>query len=115
MCKIEAVDGSNISAYTVHECDAINRVGMRSKRFVFTGHLNGGIQVSLLNRTSRNSVGIKFSCRFNCPHKDSNSQQLPQSNIIWDWIVGDIYCIVLNSHLTKSVFSNTYCNFKVSF
>ncbi|XP_064402995.1 BTB/POZ domain-containing protein KCTD3-like isoform X2 [Halichondria panicea] len=45
VCHIDSVDGSNISAYTVHECEAINRVGMRSKRFIFTGHLNGSIQV----------------------------------------------------------------------
>ncbi len=48
MCRIDAVDGSNISAYTVHECEAINRVGMRSKRFVFTGHINGSIQVRVI-------------------------------------------------------------------
>ncbi len=46
VCQIDSVDGSNISAFTVHECEAINRVGMRSKRFVFTGHVNGSIQVS---------------------------------------------------------------------
>ena len=39
------MDGSNISAYCVHECEAANRTGMRSRRFVFTGHLNGSVQV----------------------------------------------------------------------
>jgi len=47
VCKIESVDGSNISAYYVHECEAINRTGLRSRRFVFTGHLNGTVQVRL--------------------------------------------------------------------
>ena len=45
VCEINSVDGSNISTYCVHECEAINRVGMRSRRFIFTGHVNGSIQV----------------------------------------------------------------------
>lgn len=45
VCKIESVDGSNISAYYVHECDAVNRTGLRSRRFIFTGHTNGSVQV----------------------------------------------------------------------
>lgn len=39
------MDGSNISAYYVHECEAVNRTGLRSRRFVFTGHVNGSVQV----------------------------------------------------------------------
>lgn len=46
VCKIESVDGANISAYYVHECEAINRTGLRSRRFIFTGHVNGTVQVS---------------------------------------------------------------------
>ena len=42
---IKSVDGSNITTYYVHECEAANRIGMRSRRFVFTGHTNGAIQV----------------------------------------------------------------------
>ena len=45
VCKIESVDGSNISAYYVHECDAVNRSGLRCRRFIFTGHVNGTVQV----------------------------------------------------------------------
>ena len=46
VCEINSVDGSNISVYCVHECEAANRIGMRSRRFIFTGHINGSIQVS---------------------------------------------------------------------
>ena len=46
VCEINSVDGSNISVYCVHECEAANRIGMRPRRFIFTGHLNGSIQVS---------------------------------------------------------------------
>ena len=45
VCKIKSVDGSNITTYCVHECEAANRIGMRSRRFIFTGHTNGAIQV----------------------------------------------------------------------
>ena len=47
VCKIESVDASNISAYYVHECEAVNRTGLRSRRFIFTGHINGSVQVSV--------------------------------------------------------------------
>lgn len=46
VCEIRSVDGSNITTYCVHECEAANRIGMRSRRFIFTGHTNGVIQVS---------------------------------------------------------------------
>lgn len=45
VCTIDSIDGSHITAYCVHECEAVNRLGMRSKRFLFTGHMNGNVQV----------------------------------------------------------------------
>ncbi|XP_019849833.1 PREDICTED: SH3KBP1-binding protein 1 isoform X2 [Amphimedon queenslandica] len=45
VCEINSVDGTNITTYCVHECEAINRVGMRSRRFIFTGHVNGSVQL----------------------------------------------------------------------
>lgn len=47
VCTIDSIDGRHITAYCVHECEAVNRLGMRSKRFVFTGHVNGNVQVRL--------------------------------------------------------------------
>ena len=44
---VKSVDGTNITTYCVHECEAANRIGMRSRRFIFTGHTNGAIQVSI--------------------------------------------------------------------
>ena len=44
MCK--SVDSSRITAFTVHECDAATRMGSRPRRFLFTGHGNGSLQVS---------------------------------------------------------------------
>ncbi|XP_066910884.1 BTB/POZ domain-containing protein KCTD3-like [Clytia hemisphaerica] len=42
-CK--SVDGSRITASTVHECDAAARMGSRPRRFLFTGHGNGSLQM----------------------------------------------------------------------
>ena len=46
-CK--SVDHSRVTAYTIHECDAATRMGSRPRRFLFTGHGNGSIQVSILH------------------------------------------------------------------
>lgn len=45
VCTIRSVDGSNITSYCVHECDASSRMGSRPRRFLITGHSNGCIQV----------------------------------------------------------------------
>lgn len=42
-CK--SVDGSRITSFTIHECDAAARMGSRPRRFLITGHGNGGIQM----------------------------------------------------------------------
>eukprot|EP01137_Pigoraptor_chileana_P031981 Opistho-2@20629 len=45
VCLIEAIDESNIIACCVNECDVPSRVGTRPRRFVVTGHANGGVQL----------------------------------------------------------------------
>ncbi|XP_018328382.1 BTB/POZ domain-containing protein KCTD3 isoform X2 [Agrilus planipennis] len=45
VCLIKAVDGTTISAFCVHECEGSNRMGSRPRRFIFTGHANGAIQM----------------------------------------------------------------------
>ncbi len=57
ICKITSVDNSNITCYCVHECDSVNRVGMRSRRFVFTGHVNGSVQVKERERGRERDSG----------------------------------------------------------
>ena len=39
------MDGSNISACSVHEFEGANRLGSRSRRYIITGHSSGNIQV----------------------------------------------------------------------
>ncbi|KAH8855059.1 BTB/POZ domain-containing protein KCTD3 [Schistosoma japonicum] len=45
ICVIHSVDRSPISSFTVHEHDGFNRVGAHPRRYIFTGHSNGTIQV----------------------------------------------------------------------
>uniref|UniRef100_A0A3Q0KUL7 BTB domain-containing protein n=2 Tax=Schistosoma mansoni TaxID=6183 RepID=A0A3Q0KUL7_SCHMA len=45
ICVIHSVDRSSISSFTVHEHDGFNRVGAHPRRYIFTGHSNGTIQV----------------------------------------------------------------------
>lgn len=45
VCVIKSVDGTTISSFRVHECEGSSRMGSRPRRFLFTGHTNGGIQM----------------------------------------------------------------------
>ncbi|XP_064621992.1 BTB/POZ domain-containing protein KCTD3-like [Lineus longissimus] len=45
ICVIKSVDGSTISAFSVHECEGSSRMGSRPRRYIFTGHSNGSIQM----------------------------------------------------------------------
>ncbi len=44
ICTLRSVDGSLITAYCVHECEAV-AMGNRSRRYILTGHCNGHVQV----------------------------------------------------------------------
>jgi hypothetical protein len=45
VCIIRSVDGTSITAFTVHECEGSTRMGARPRRYIFTGHNNGSIQM----------------------------------------------------------------------
>ncbi|XP_043271801.1 BTB/POZ domain-containing protein KCTD3 isoform X2 [Venturia canescens] len=45
VCVIQSVDGSIITSFCVHECEGSSRMGSRPRRFIFTGHSNGTIQM----------------------------------------------------------------------
>uniref|UniRef100_A0A2C9JEX1 BTB/POZ domain-containing protein KCTD3 n=1 Tax=Biomphalaria glabrata TaxID=6526 RepID=A0A2C9JEX1_BIOGL len=45
ICLIKAVDGSTISSFCVHECEGSNRMGSCPRRYLFTGHNNGSVQM----------------------------------------------------------------------
>lgn len=45
ICTIKTVDGSPITAFTVHECEGSSRIGSRPRRFLFCGTGNGTVQM----------------------------------------------------------------------
>ncbi|CAL1527593.1 unnamed protein product [Lymnaea stagnalis] len=45
ICVIRSVDSSTISSFCVHECEGSNRMGSCPRRYLFTGHNNGSIQM----------------------------------------------------------------------
>ncbi|XP_033110842.1 BTB/POZ domain-containing protein KCTD3-like [Anneissia japonica] len=45
VCEIRSVDTSFISCFSVHECEGSSRMGSRPRRFLFTGHSNGSVQI----------------------------------------------------------------------
>lgn len=61
VCTIKAVDGSTVSAFCVHECEGSSRMGSRPRRFIFTGHSNGSIQMwdltTALALSNKNKTG----------------------------------------------------------
>ncbi|XP_074786775.1 SH3KBP1-binding protein 1 [Athene noctua] len=45
ICEVRSVDGAAVAAFTVHECDGPSRIGSRPRRYLFTGHANGSVQM----------------------------------------------------------------------
>lgn len=45
ICMIKSVDGTSITSFCVHECEGSNRIGSRPRRYIFTGHSSGAIQM----------------------------------------------------------------------
>ena len=45
ICTIKSVDHSSITSFCVHECEGPSRLNSRPRRYLFTGHSNGTIQL----------------------------------------------------------------------
>uniref|UniRef100_A0A3Q3WDK2 BTB domain-containing protein n=1 Tax=Mola mola TaxID=94237 RepID=A0A3Q3WDK2_MOLML len=45
VCEVRSVDGTSITAFMVHECEGSSRIGSRPRRYLFSGHANGSIQM----------------------------------------------------------------------
>ncbi|XP_043120903.1 SH3KBP1-binding protein 1 isoform X1 [Puntigrus tetrazona] len=45
VCELRSVDGTSITAFVVHECEGSSRIGSRPRRYLFSGHGNGSIQM----------------------------------------------------------------------
>ncbi|GCB69015.1 hypothetical protein scyTo_0005404 [Scyliorhinus torazame] len=64
ICEIQAVDCMTITAFTVRECEGSSRMGSRPRRYLFTGHGNGSIQMwdlttamDMVNKGEERDVG----------------------------------------------------------
>ena len=61
---IRAVDGTTVTSFCVHECEGSSRMGSRPRRFIFTGHSNGAIQMwdltTALDLAAKGEPGIKL-------------------------------------------------------
>ncbi|XP_042884715.1 SH3KBP1-binding protein 1-like isoform X5 [Penaeus japonicus] len=65
VCVIKSVDNTTISGFCVHECEGSSRMGSRPRRYIFTGHSNGAIQMwdlttalELCNKGSDAGLGV---------------------------------------------------------
>ncbi|XP_076845157.1 SH3KBP1-binding protein 1 [Brachyhypopomus gauderio] len=45
VCEVRSVDATSITAFVVHECEGSSRIGSRPRRYLFSGHSNGSIQM----------------------------------------------------------------------
>uniref|UniRef100_A0AC35TV50 BTB domain-containing protein n=1 Tax=Rhabditophanes sp. KR3021 TaxID=114890 RepID=A0AC35TV50_9BILA len=45
ICSIHSIDGSTFTSFFIHEIEPSNRMVLRPKRILFTGHSNGSIQM----------------------------------------------------------------------
>lgn len=45
VCMVKSVNGCDLSCFCVHECEGSSRMGSRPRRYLFTGHENGTIQM----------------------------------------------------------------------
>nr|DBA20813.1 TPA: hypothetical protein GDO54_017556 [Pyxicephalus adspersus] len=45
ICEVRSVDGTPITSFTVHECEGSSRIGSRPRRYLFTGHASGCLQM----------------------------------------------------------------------
>ncbi|TFJ99014.1 SH3KBP1-binding protein 1 [Platysternon megacephalum] len=45
ICEVRSVDNTAITSFTVHECEGSSRIGSRPRRYLFTGHANGSLQM----------------------------------------------------------------------
>lgn len=70
ICTIKSVDYSTITCFCVHECEEPSRLNSRPRRYLFTGHANGTIQLwdlttaLELKPSDQTFLGGPTSCEF---------------------------------------------------
>ncbi|XP_066560039.1 SH3KBP1-binding protein 1 [Amia ocellicauda] len=80
VCEVRSVDGTSITAFMVHECEGSSRIGSRQRRYLFTGHANGSIQMWDLT-TAMEIAGKTDSKAFGGPTEEELLQLLDQCDL----------------------------------
>ncbi|XP_067831113.1 SH3KBP1-binding protein 1 [Heptranchias perlo] len=80
ICEIQSVDGMAITAFTVHECEGSSRISSRTRRYLFTGHTNGSIQMWDLT-TAMEATSKTASRDVGGPTEQELLQQLEQCDL----------------------------------
>lgn len=69
------MDCTTISAFTVRECEGSSRMGSRPRRYLFTGHTNGSIQ--MWDLTTAMDMVSKSEDRGRCGDRVRGGRRLP--------------------------------------
>ncbi|MEQ2170992.1 SH3KBP1-binding protein 1 [Goodea atripinnis] len=80
VCEVRSVDGTSITAFMVHECEGSSRIGSRPRRYLFSGHGNGSIQ--MWDLTTAMEIAGKVDIR---------GQQHPEHVTDWSSLIGDLH------------------------
>ncbi|XP_067874906.1 SH3KBP1-binding protein 1 [Heterodontus francisci] len=78
--EIHSVDGTAITAFTVHECEGSSRISSRARRYLFTGHTDGSIQMWDLT-TAMEATGKAANRDSAGPTEQELLQQLEQCDL----------------------------------
>ncbi|XP_038641980.1 SH3KBP1-binding protein 1 isoform X1 [Scyliorhinus canicula] len=80
ICEIRSVDGTAVTAFTVHECEGSSRISSRARRYLFTGHSDGSIQMWDLT-TAMEATGKAANLDPGGPTEQELLQQLEQCDL----------------------------------
>ncbi|XP_078389248.1 BTB/POZ domain-containing protein KCTD3-like, partial [Cetorhinus maximus] len=80
ICEVRSVDGTAITAFTVHECEGSSRISSRARRYLFTGHTDGSIQMWDLT-TAMETTGKAANRDSGGPTVQELLQQLEQCDL----------------------------------
>ena len=61
------MDSTSITAFVVHECEGSSRIGSRPRRYLFSGHSNGSIQMWDLTTAMEIAGKVDIKGKRSCP------------------------------------------------
>nr|XP_014348543.1 PREDICTED: SH3KBP1-binding protein 1 [Latimeria chalumnae] len=81
ICEIRSVDGAAITSFRVHECEGSSRIGSRPRRYLFTGHANGSIQMWDLTTAMETTNKAEQKAELGGPTEEELLQHLDQCDL----------------------------------